>query len=953
MQRLYKILHPIDKGIRLFVPHLCFQESKTPKTLRKMKTLHLIPIFLFLGLAGLSAQAQPIYVKAHADGVNDGSSWADAFSNLQDALSAAEEGSTIWVASGTYRPAGPGGAPSAAFHIKKNLHLLGGFAGWEIHAGERDPAANPVLLSGDLKGDDVAGDLAANRADNVHTILIFSPDITNETLIDGFTFSGGHADGPVPVEQRGGGLYSMGAPIIRHCVFRQNFAEGEGAGLAFSGTHVRRAKVENCRFEENGSVSQGGGLFAGDIHDDGIYLTACIFRDNSGDWSGGAYIYNANCHISDTHFLSNRSDKQGGGLRALYTDNDKSLTLDNCRFEGNRASFGGGLYFITEGSLNRLSVTHSSFSGNEAAPGAPGWGQGGGGLGIFTASTAWYTAIEISGCSFTDNTSDGEGGGVFALLKGHSEQFRAHETALVRNRSASDKNGGGMYLFNNLGDEETAVEVDRCAFVGNEGEWGGGLYLENASCRLYRSNFVANKSEVQGGGARIFYFYGDGLRAEVSHCVFDRNLASVGGGLYFLLLNTSNSGLQLAHTVFSDNHASERRAGWGQVAGAACMSSFQASGSSFSVEDCTFRDNSSTGIGGGLGLATQNSTEGQARFSNNLFTNNRTSEWGGALFLYSEGEMDYSLDNCRFTGNEAGEEGGALWASADGQGLNASASRCVWEGNSSGKGGAISIAFHDLLEPVGFEYPEDGKWEIDNSLFAYNNSEQAVIHCKDFPGLSLSHCTLADNQASSISLAGKSVLHLRNSILYNPGFSELESAGPFVTLFSEGGNLFSDEGGGLAAASTDRLQSTPLLNDNYHLLEGSPAIDGGIWYEGLPVHDLAGQGRMQGGCVDIGAFESAFHSGFDCNGVSSTRESLAGAALSLYPNPASNILMVEFPSPGPATFNLQLLDIQGKLLGRHTVAQGEPIEIGMLPTGVYWLKVIRGGVAYTGKFVKL
>src|SRR5690606_12302184 len=48
-------------------------------------------------------QKGPVYVDANATGANDGSSWEDAFVDLQDALNgpAAE----IWVAKGTYRPA--------------------------------------------------------------------------------------------------------------------------------------------------------------------------------------------------------------------------------------------------------------------------------------------------------------------------------------------------------------------------------------------------------------------------------------------------------------------------------------------------------------------------------------------------------------------------------------------------------------------------------------------------------------------------------------------------------------------------------------------------------------------------------------------------------------------------------------------------------------------------------
>jgi len=45
-----------------------------------------------------------IYVKWDATGNNNGSSWEDAFTDLQDALAAADSSDQIWVAKGVYYP---------------------------------------------------------------------------------------------------------------------------------------------------------------------------------------------------------------------------------------------------------------------------------------------------------------------------------------------------------------------------------------------------------------------------------------------------------------------------------------------------------------------------------------------------------------------------------------------------------------------------------------------------------------------------------------------------------------------------------------------------------------------------------------------------------------------------------------------------------------------------------
>src|SRR5262249_4913820 len=45
-----------------------------------------------------------VYVDASASGTGDGSSWADAYPSLADALAGAASGTEIWVAKGTYKP---------------------------------------------------------------------------------------------------------------------------------------------------------------------------------------------------------------------------------------------------------------------------------------------------------------------------------------------------------------------------------------------------------------------------------------------------------------------------------------------------------------------------------------------------------------------------------------------------------------------------------------------------------------------------------------------------------------------------------------------------------------------------------------------------------------------------------------------------------------------------------
>ena len=69
------------------------------------------------------------YVKSDASGKNDGSSWENAFTDLQSALGSSDC-PEIWVATGTYKPTS-GTDRTASFVLKNGVAIYGGFAGTE------------------------------------------------------------------------------------------------------------------------------------------------------------------------------------------------------------------------------------------------------------------------------------------------------------------------------------------------------------------------------------------------------------------------------------------------------------------------------------------------------------------------------------------------------------------------------------------------------------------------------------------------------------------------------------------------------------------------------------------------------------------------------------------------------------------------------------------------------
>ena len=131
-----------------------------------MKKRAKILAMLFVALVMVStATGEIIYVDDDATGANDGSSWIDAYNDLQDALAVVQSGAEIRVAQGVYKPTRyafppPGGPPpvdqTSTFQLINGVTLKGGYAGF----GEADPNAwdieeNETVLSGDHNGDDV------------------------------------------------------------------------------------------------------------------------------------------------------------------------------------------------------------------------------------------------------------------------------------------------------------------------------------------------------------------------------------------------------------------------------------------------------------------------------------------------------------------------------------------------------------------------------------------------------------------------------------------------------------------------------------------------------------------------------------------------------------------------------------------------------------------------------
>lgn len=315
-----------------------------------------------------------IYVDESSVGDNNGTSWTDAFTDLQLALySASQAGSVIaeiWVASGTYTPAPPGGDRENTFQLLNGVAIYGGFpSSGDPNWSDRDSNLYETILSGDLNGDDY---LDANNSENSYHVVTNNATIAAPVL-DGFVITGGNANGAASGGyDDGGGLHSISnsaaTPRIANCLFRNNSAMGFGGGIynqtSNSGNNFELA---NCIFRKNFARYGGGVCLSSNSVGDSVTIANCMLEGNRAAHGGGLDLISGTVHVSNCLFIDNIAEYCGGGLDSSWG----TVELSNCTFLRN-STWGTGLFFGGGGIASdswSMSIDNCLFWGNSALQG--------------------------------------------------------------------------------------------------------------------------------------------------------------------------------------------------------------------------------------------------------------------------------------------------------------------------------------------------------------------------------------------------------------------------------------------------------------------------------------------------------------------------------------------------------------------------------------------------------
>jgi predicted outer membrane repeat protein len=481
-----------------------------------------------------------IYVDPSAVGANNGSSWANAYTNLSSALAAANNGDEVWVKQGVYKPVtqvdvnGSGGADvrEATFQVPDGVALYGGFAGTELSRDERNWVVNPTILSGDIDNNDInmdgnciaetTADIAGNNAYHV----VYTQNVNAFARIDGFIITAGYANSAVVSDpnQDGGAWYNRldgginaSSPAIENNTFIGNYAASEGGAVFCTNAAAGGAVlslIQHCKFQNNKSNNAGGAV-------------------NIGSFSAGNY----QPHFIKCEFSNNEAYRRGG---AIYFTGDHAI-LDSCTFQNNMVTAISPDGSTLPGSGGGVAMTNSSahfnnciFTSNSATGNPTGAFEGGGGGAVYMSSNEpQATTLGVSepvfiSCGFYSNTAGGNtaawGGAAVHLSDGGKLRPKYINCVFENNDAQND--GGAVANFTRVIGvaggyvPELKPNFTNSTFTNNSANRGGAIFndgfvfmasevLQSAieNCILWDDAAATSGPEVFNTGGNILVAY--------------------------------------------------------------------------------------------------------------------------------------------------------------------------------------------------------------------------------------------------------------------------------------------------------------------------------------------------------------------------------------------------------------------------------------------------------------
>ncbi len=368
----------------------------------------------------------PIYVATDGNDTTGDGSPENPFATIQKGIDSAVDGHTVIVRPGTYTGNGnrdidfsgrsitlcsESGPETCIIDCENLLHR-----GFKFHSGED---ANSVVSGFTITN----GYVYNNNGGGIYCIGS-SPTIEHCIISDNsaFGWESGYCFGETGGDAYGGGLYctSNSNPTIINCIIINNEAAGghgcdgtpismsdsgpggNGYGGAIYSDSNSNPTIENCLIAYNTASGGNGGIGGG----------MGYYAEDGGDGCGAGICCGTNgtLTIRDSTVCNNNTSGGNGGYAfgdlptqagdggnayggAVYCDYNSELLAKNCIISRNTVSGGNG---------------------GDSPPFVPPSGDDGNGYG--GAIYCEYGDANLSNCTISDNTSYGNGGGIYFLF---------------------------------------------------------------------------------------------------------------------------------------------------------------------------------------------------------------------------------------------------------------------------------------------------------------------------------------------------------------------------------------------------------------------------------------------------------------------------------------------------------------------------------------------------------
>jgi len=373
---------------------------------------------------------------------------------------------------------------------------------------------------------------------------------------------------------------------------------------------IKDITFDGCTTEPAVAVS------AGTVNLDNVTFNACT--------SQGLNVSGGTVNASNgTTFTNNTT------YEAAYI-NGGTLNLDHVTFSGNSAR---GLYIAA----GTVSATNScSFSNNAKKEDSPSTSSKHGGAIIIQGGTS--TNASFSGCSFDNNSNDGNAGGAI-LTTGADTKADFTNCTFTRNTA---NHGGVAYTGNGI------ITFKNCTFGGSDinknsaNNYAAVFYNASAGSSLH---LVVNGGEISYNTAKngCVVYTNQAVDIDLKNVTIDSNTATGGvGGV----ANIGGANLSFSGCTVKNNKSS----GNGAVA--------NYSKGSFKADNTVFLSNQETGSATGAVLYCANTCDGPIYFTNCKIILNKGTNNGAVIHLAStqEGRV-FAMNNCLFYDN-SGTQGG-------------------------------------------------------------------------------------------------------------------------------------------------------------------------------------------------------------------------------------------------------------------------------------------------------